>query len=156
MTGFEITEYVATILTPLVLAGSAIAAWLYHRKISIKRSTVDFVLRAELGNSELRAATKEFGGLHRSGSLESIAHSTKQEDRQKAVIVSAFLNHFEFVAIAIKEKAMDESIYKQWNRTTYVNTWARAEPYIRARRIANNQHTMYIEFERLARKWLDS
>ena len=48
---------------------------------------------------------------------------------------------------------MSEKLYKDWNYSRLVNSWHRAERYIDARREKVGQPTLYVEFERLAKKW---
>ena len=69
------------------------------------------------------------------------------------VLVSIYLGHFEFVASAIKHGAIQEDLYKAWNKSAMILTWTAAERYVKARREKNDQPTLYLEFEKLANKW---
>ena len=69
-------------------------------------------------------------------------------------MIGACLSRYEFIAVAIKYKAMDEAIYKEWNGPAYVGMWKRAEKYIEKRRCKKARgKTRYIHFQRLAEKW---
>ena len=67
-----------------------------------------------------------------------------------------FLNHNEFVALAIKNRAMDERLYKEWRGTAIVNVWNSVSTYVHSRRTKIGQAKMYTELEWLAKKWGDS
>ena len=136
-----------TLLTPLVILGTAVFAWLYHRNISAKRAVIEFCSKAELGNSEWVSGKPKFGELTNNWS-NSLAR--KQEPEDASVIVS-YLNHCELVAIAIQENAMHEEMYKLFRRTAYIRTWSLAKAYIKERR--QTHKTLYENFQRLAEKW---
>ena len=63
------------------------------------------------------------------------------------------LNHFEGVAVAINKWAMSAKIYKDWNRTNYINAWKKTKGYVNSRREEDNRQSTYTNFERLAEKW---
>lgn len=146
------------LLGPLTILLSALAAWLYHRRISARRNTFDFIASNEVNNAEWGNQRSSFFKLAQSGELLNLVNPQNPRDndqREKSIQVSLFLSHFEFVAVTIKNKAMDEKIYKEWYKTVYVNTWKRSEAYIVARRNQTDQHSIYVEFEQLAKKWQD-
>ena len=135
----------------LVTAG---IAWLYHRHISALRATLNFVTLTEIGDPSWRENRAVFLRLT-SGDGSNLLGLTEPDENQieKVTKVSRHLDHCEFVAVAIRKRAMHEKTYKLWQRTSYVDTWVKAQPYIVELRRKRNHETMYENFERLAEKW---
>ena len=75
---------------------------------------------------------------------------------EDVVTLSIYLGHFDFVASAIRHDAMDENLYKAWNKTVVIKTWNVAERYINARREKTGQTSLYEHSEHLAQEWQGS
>ena len=113
---------VAHLVTPAAILISGVLAWLYHRRISARRATLDFVARTEVENPDWREIRALFGNLASGdgqGLLDLVNPSTDEQIEQSAKI-AIYLGHCEFVAVAIQQHAMDEKTYKQWQHTAYV------------------------------------
>ena len=65
----------------------------------------------------------------------------------------AFLNHFELVAIAIENFSLDEALYREWSRTSYVRTWMDAQSVVRDYRKEKQFEAAFSKFESRARAW---
>jgi hypothetical protein len=82
---------------------------------------------------------------------EQIELWTKQfQQRQSAII--AVLNRYETFAIGIQERAIDESIYKKWWKSTLISDWYALKPTV-DRIQTNVTKPAYREFKALAQKW---
>ena len=116
---------------------------------------MDFIAATEVANDVLAKARVEFAKLSSNGgaALLGLVNPKKPDELKSAALVSAYLNHCELVAVSIRNRAMDEQMYKHWRRTTYTRTWGRAEAYIAAKRRTLNQPTLYTNFEWLAKRW---
>ena len=143
-----------------VVIGVAILAWRQHRKIAARRGTLDFLLKNEVDNEgwrETRHKVRQI--LDPNGEqLRRVLCPQSAKDWSDRFMVGAFLSRYEFIAVAIKYKAMDEAIYKEWNGPAYVRMWNRAKQYIERRRCGKasrktSRKTRYIHFQRLAEKW---
>ena len=140
----------------VVVIVAAILAWRQHRKIAAQRGTLDFLLKNEVDNKgwrETRHKVRQI--LDPNGEqLRRVLCPQSAEDWSNRFMVGAFLSRYEFIAVAIKYKAMDEAIYKEWNGRAYVRMWDRAKQYIKERRYGKaSRKTRYIHFQRLAEKW---
>ena len=146
---------ICCLLSPAAIILSALLAWLYHRRISARRATLKFVAQSEIASPEWRGQRALFGSLASEGGqgLLNLVNPSNQDQIAQAVELAQYLNHCEFVAVAIKQKAMDEKTYKKWQRTAYVKTWEEAQAYVTARRLKRSQPSMYENFEALAKKW---
>ena len=63
------------------------------------------------------------------------------------------MNHFELVAVAIKNQAFDEKVYAEWFQGAYVKAWEESEAYVVAIRRQRKNHRIFLGFEQLAKKW---
>ncbi|MFZ1417125.1 MAG: DUF4760 domain-containing protein [Burkholderiaceae bacterium] len=65
------------------------------------------------------------------------------------------LNKYEFVAIAIKKRVMDEDLMKEMQKQNFIKFWNYAHKTIFSLRKNENKPTLFNEFEELAKKWSD-
>ena len=119
-----------------VVIGGAIVAWRQHRKIAAQRGTLDFLLKNEVDNKDWRETRHKVRQLldPNGEQLRKVLCPQSARDWSDRFMVGAFLSRYEFIAVAIKYKTMDEAIYKEWNGRAYVRTWKRAKEYIEGRR----------------------
>jgi len=85
--------------------------------------------------------------------LLKLVSPKEQSEIEDAVKISAYLNLFELVAVAIKQDAMHEETYKDLQYTRFIKTWKHADAFITAKRNKSGQSTMYKNFEELATRW---
>ena len=142
-------------LAPLAIIISALLAWVRHEKVTARQAAIDFVVHAEYGSPNWREGRSVFTELAAGDGLALIALADPRDHEQieNSVKVAQYLNQCELAAIAIEEKAMDETMYKKLHRTSFVKTWKIADAYIEKRRIKQNQESLYKHFEALAKKW---
>ena len=74
---------------------------------------------------------------------------------ETTVLIQYVLNHYEFVAVGIRQSIYSEQIVKASSYTTIVKLYDRALPFISNVRKANQTPTYYQEFECLAKRWKD-
>ena len=135
------------LLSPAAILVAAWLAWKQHRQVASRDATLKFIADREIYNPEWHKATSEFYKCARDSSFP--------KDNQDPTFRSVYrvLQHYELVAVAIKNKSMDADLYKQWALTSFVNNWNRAASWVFARRRKSGQKTMYCEFEALANAW---
>lgn len=141
-------------LSALAILVTAILAWMNHKSVSAKRSTLGFIYASEITNKLLRDARLHFGELAGGDGQKLLELAGKTpDDLESAASVALFLNHCELVAIAILSGAMDEKMYKDWRCATYVRNWREAEAFVTAKRKNLDQPKLYENFQNLAEKW---
>ena len=120
-----------------------------------REQTVDFVIKAETASPSFQCAKRVFGQVSSGGPDALKALSSRESDEQISQLseVTAYLNHCELVAVAIKSGALDETMYKMWNRSAYVLGWTRAHEYVADERRNKNHETLWKNFEDLAKQW---
>ena len=143
------------LIGPVTVLAVAAVGWCLHRKIAARRGTLEFLLKNEVDNKEWRSTRRKVRQIlnPEGDSFGKVVNPNSDEDWEGRFTVGAFLSRYEFIAVAIKHKAMDETTYKDWSGRSYVRAWTRAKPYIEKRRKGNSRRTRYIEFEKLAAKW---
>ena len=116
---------------------------------------MDFIAATEVASEVLVKARVKFAELSGNGgeALLGLVNPREPDELKSAALVSVYLNHCELVGVSIRNRAMDEQMYKRWRRTTYTRTWGRAEAYITAKRRTLKQPSLYENFEWLAKKW---
>ena len=55
--------------------------------------------------------------------------------------------------MAIKNRIIDEDLYKEWFCTAYVRTWRDAHSFVIEMRKEIENPRLYFQFEQLAKKW---
>ena len=139
---------------PVAIVLAAVVAWCYHRRLAAKKGALDFLLKNEIDNREWRETRRKVREIL-DKRLPNVLCPQSQGDWDDRHVVGTLLSRYEFIAIAIRYKTMDEAIYRQWNGRAYVRMWSRAEKYILARRAAAGDRgsSRYFHFEKLAKKW---
>ena len=90
-----------------------------------------------------------------SRSMRRIAKSESASELNTQRQVDSFLNHYELIAIAIEKKILDKEFYKLWMRGAYVDDYIKAAPYINElQRLPHGKDT-FINFQKLAREWME-
>jgi len=137
----------------LIIGGIAalVAIWgvVTQRIIARRRATMDVLFSSE-GDGALLLARKEFRRLVKeAGGLAQWAEADKIDSNESAAILTA-LNQHELAAIGIQRGIFDLEIYRRWNKTSVIQTWDRAAPFVLALRARVQNHDIYCEFEALA------
>jgi hypothetical protein len=145
--------YAAVLQTiTIILTGIGIVASIvWNRIVNRRRTTVDMIL-AEQTKPELLEFRRTFLKMLLDGGWEAIVADGTRIALELVPIIST-LNRYEITAIAIREGAIDERIYKTYWRDGVVRDWIRSRKLVDARRQATEIPTSWCEFESLARRW---
>ena len=152
-----------SLLGPAILLvtaiGTALYAKRYHSGIASKRATLEFITANE-SNEPLDKARRQFalssgkGPEHLKALLDNEMSSAPDESKMdELLLVSAYLNHLELVAVAIHSGAIDEDMYKNAYRSSYIQAWLRSEEFIKYASAKTTQPTLYENFRKLATNW---
>ena len=114
---------------------------------------MQFVADREVDDPKWRAASSLFS--QHGEKLESFFNNSKIGSESKMQMFG-FLSHHEFVALAIRNHAMDEQVYRYWREANIVGVWKKASTYVHSRREKTGQKNLYSELEWLAQRWTDS
>ena len=145
-------------LGPIAIILAAWWAWRKQRRIAADRATIDFISRLEVGNREWKDAMSLFFDLtshpDHPTPLNKLLDPANPEEWERRLAIHSALSHFDAVAVAVRHKTINEAMYRDWNRETYVRVWQRAKAYITAREQRGGL-ALYPNFQKLARRWND-
>ena len=133
---------------------SAVAAFLlilHSKKVSCRRATLDLILTEETNPTSM-SARREFILLRDGGDLVNWATAANAGTTQ-AITIRAALNRYELVAIGLNNKIVDEDLYKEWCRSTFVKDWIACKPFVTQLRATTHNNKYFCECEKLATKW---
>ena len=149
---------------PFIQAGgvlfSALVAGIYamfqiraNRRISRERATLDLLIKREWDKDYLDHKAKFNRLRDGEGGLEKWI-CTEHRNSDEANSIRYIMNDYELIALAIARGVIDGEMYKAWFRGSMIRDFRAAEIAIgRARNLANYP-SIYIEWERLARRWM--
>jgi hypothetical protein len=135
----------------IISAVGVVLTILHNGKVARRRATLDFLFM-EQSTAFLRRYRRHFVVIKEKGNLAQWA-AKDQRSTEEALIVGSTLNKYELLAIAMKNRALDESIYKMYLRTGVVGDWIACKPYVMEVRNQRGNHTLYCRFQDLAAKW---
>ena len=123
-----------------------------NEKIARQRATIDLLL-TQRTDQNLIDSKRAVGAIHNDGGdFVSLASKDKAQDESRSHILS-IINNYEFIALGIREGALDESIYKRAVYSQVVRDWGAMKPFITELRRQNKRNTLFQEFEVLAKRW---
>lgn len=104
-------------------------------------------------DQNLIESKKAVGAIHNNGGdFTSLATRDKAQDETRSHILS-IINNYEFIALGIREGALDESIYKRAVYSQVMRDWRAMKAFIMELRRQNQIDTLFQEFELLAKRW---
>jgi hypothetical protein len=122
--------------------------------ISRRRATVDLVLHQKQ-DSGLAEANILVNPLIQNNNISDFCtESAKGSEERKAIF--KILNNYEFVAVGVREKAFDLSLYKRMSHGTVVRDWDCFKSFVYDLRQKTERPTLFQEFEWLAKMFKKS
>ena len=112
-----------------------------------RRATVDLLI--EQLKDEALVSAKLFVRAESSNLIRFLSNKDADEYRQ----IIRVLNNYEFIASAIRERALDDELYKRNQWTIVVRYWQSLEPFVTELRRQDQHPTLFQEFEALALGW---
>lgn len=134
---------------------SAVAAiWLIYDngRSERRRAIIDLVLHQQ-EDTELQAAIAAVRELRDNNSKSSIAKYLDDGNSDPYKHIIRLLNHYEFIAAGIAERAFDEKLYKRMQCTVLVRNWRALSGFVEEFRNRKGSQTLYQEFQKLGKKW---
>jgi hypothetical protein len=141
-----------------ILLSATVAALFAHlsiratREMACKRATLDLIQNRELDGDYIEAKYKFNKLRDEDGGLTKWADKAKRNEPEVAAI-RTILNGHELVAIGIKEKIIDEELYRRWFRSSLLKDWRKSKAFIEHLRETEEVPRLFIEFEWLADRW---
>jgi len=152
--GLSLLEKISLAQTSAIII-SAIAAVVIisvTKIIARRRATIDMVLKLRLDPS-YNDSRKEFKILReKDNGLAKFACRDHIDDTEAKIILDV-LNHYEFICVAIREKAICEKTYKRMLCTQVLKDWECSKGFVTELRKLNRHPTLFQDFERIAKRW---
>lgn len=106
---------------------------LMQRKIARQRATLDLIEKVESGD-HYRHIVKTFSDLRRGPGFGDIMNPKTKQAIELRRCVNDYLNHYEMVALGIKEGILDEQFYREWMRGPFTREWNAAAEWVQNER----------------------
>lgn len=131
----------------------AYLAFRSHEKTSRQRATIDLML-AQNSDSNYQTMRDDFAKLRADkADLTTQLNDNPISRREDNRPIMAVLNQYEFISTGIREKALDEKIYRSVYRGILIRDYEFMTPWLTQLRSLESNPKIGEEFERLALKW---
>lgn len=131
----------SSVVVPLVsLVTAVIAAWLAlqsienARDIARRKATLDFIEKTE-SSEHYRQLIETFLRIKREGLFAHMVDKSVTSLLPERGALIDYLNHYELVAISIRNGVLDADMYRLWMQTAFVDTWNDAALWVQAIRM---------------------
>ncbi|VVT04815.1 conserved hypothetical protein [Sphingomonas sp. EC-HK361] len=126
---------------PALVLISVFVAWLgirNARAVARQKATLDIIEKFE-STEHYRSLNEAFSATRKAGGFAALHDPQSDEERKARADVQDYLNHYELVAIGIRNNILDEKIYKEWMGSAVVRDWNAAASYIQRERWRLNE-----------------
>lgn len=150
--GGNLSFWFQTAVFVITGATAILTLWRNERQAK-KRATIDLVLM-ETQDSNFREIKEKFGQYRKDKvNFTKLACEELTDNPEQNEVILSILNHYEFIASGVFERALDEKIYKRMKKSIFVRDWKALEPYVMELRRKEGRKRIYIETQKLAEKW---
>ena len=146
---------------PFAILISALGAWIFawlaidtNRKVNRRKAALDYFNRAIWDKDFIDARKMFLAEIKKDGGLLNWADVRHISSPQLTAIDNIF-QHYELIAIGIKNDTLDEQVCKQWCRGSLIRDWKNSESCVKKIREISGNPKIYLEFEMLALRWSD-
>ncbi|NMZ98108.1 DUF4760 domain-containing protein [Pseudomonas lundensis] len=142
----------AAVLTIVINGRLSRQSIAHNEKLSRQRATIDLLL-TQRTDMNLIESKKAVGVIHNNGGdFTALAARDKVQELARSHILS-IINNYEFIALGIREGALDESIYKRAVYSQVMRDWKAMKAFVMELRRQNQIDTLFQELELLAKRW---
>ena len=126
----------SALATPAVVSVSALVAlWGVSaaKATARKRATLDMIEKVESA-PHYRALHEAFANRRKKKSFTELNDPIEKQEKADRQSVIDYLNHYELVAIGIRTKILDPTIYQKWMKGPFLRDWNAAAAFIQRER----------------------
>ena len=135
----------------IVSAFIGIAVLITNRGIARRRATLDLILHIE-SDGDLIKSRNAFTDIKRSDVRSTAYGHQDQRASEEAGHIRTVLNINELVAVSIQEGVIDETVFRRWFNSAFIDDYKSMTGYIEETRKWRNPH-VFKELEALAKHW---
>lgn len=147
-----------TLLAATVASIIAIVALRNTRSVARQKATLDLIEKRE-STEHYRDLSRTFFELQKGPGFQHLT-APSDADRPTRKKVFDYLNHYEIIAIGLRQNILDEKIYRAWMEGAFVRDWNAAADFIQRERWkcdeAGEWHyrsSIYENYEHIAHQW---
>lgn len=118
-----------------------------------QRATIDLVVQ-QRRDPELEAAKLLIRNLHENNTTNFAKFLEDRASREFMAILKV-LNNYEFIAAAVRQGALDETLFKRMQYTVVLKAWEALRPFVFELRKQDKHVTLFQELQRMAEKWIE-
>lgn len=123
-------------ISPALVFVSAIIAYVGIRNVRAvarQRATLDFIEKVE-STPHYRTLNDNFSRLRRGPGFDHLHDPQTADDQTDRSAIQDYLNHYEMVAIGIRNNILDARIYRDWMLGAFVRDWNAASDWVQRER----------------------
>lgn len=141
-----------TIQTIAVLAAAVIAICSIrsNTKNAKQRAAIDLIL-SQMNSKELQDASMSLSSIYKENKGIIVHHYSTNPEYKKRF--SKHLNALEFAAMGVRYGILDESVYKNSQRSNILASWSYYKELVYYIREMTGRDVLYQDLEYLAEKW---
>jgi hypothetical protein len=147
-----------TLLAATVASIIAVVALRNTRSVARQKATLDLIEKRE-STEHYRDLSRTFFELQKGpGFLHLVAPTDADRPVRKKVF--DYLNHYEIIAIGLRQNILDEKIYRAWMEGAFVRDWNAAADFIQRERWKCDhagqwqyRNSIYRNYGHLAQRW---
>lgn len=155
MTGFlALWQTYGSVLTGgavIISAMVGLGVLVTNRGIARRRATLDLILHIE-SDGDLIEARNKFTEIKKSNVRSSTYGKEDQRASTEAEHIRTVLNINELTAVSIQEGVIDETVFRRWFNSAFIDDYKSMTGYIEETRKWRNPH-VFKELEGLASRW---
>jgi hypothetical protein len=148
-------------LTPLLVLISSAIAWAALRNarlVARQKATLDLIEKRE-STAHYRVLHDSFYALRTTKGFGSLTQRSVATERQRQSLID-YLNHYELVALGIRQGILDERFYRAWMEGAYVRDWNAAADWVQRERWKQNtdgswryRSSIFEHYQHMACRW---
>jgi Domain of unknown function (DUF4760) len=123
-----------------------------NRAIARKRATLDLILHIE-SDGDLLKARNDFITLKKGHERSNVWGTEDKSDTDQAKTARTVLNINELVAVSIREKVIDEKVFRRWFNRAFISDYQSMTGYIEEVRKYKKNPAIFKELEEISKKW---
>jgi hypothetical protein len=124
------------LLSPVLVLLSALVAIIGIRNVRAvarQRATLDIIEKFE-STEHYRALNEAFSTVRKSAGFAALHDPATAASKKTRGQVQDYINHYELVAIGIRNNILDAKIYRTWMASAVVRDWNAAAEYVQHER----------------------
>ena len=129
------------------------------RQLARRRATLDLIEKVE-SSEHYRGLTDAFRVVRKTGSFAHLVAPRDAASRRTRGQVLDYLNHYELVAIGIRQEILDGGMYRAWMESAFVRDWNAAADWVQATRLDTSvtgttryDDRAFANYQWMAREW---